>query len=189
MLGMGPVSSRSWVEAVRGEVDLAGELVELYFNVGLDYLRLEGDDGHGDVHSDLGGGDVGDEPSCVPGHFLVLVLFLQGVGRRKVVGEKRERKTEEEVLTKYLVHKMGDLQEIFTDRKTLLLVLGIIIEMNSGHLEDLDLSSFSSFLIPDPHGVVSCIKSGKKLVWTMGASSQTARPRWPPPPTSLARRR
>ena len=127
------------MEAVRGVVDLAGEVVELYFHVGLDYVRLEDDDGHG---------DVGDDPSCVPGHLLVLVLFMQGVERRKLVGEKRERKTEEEVLTKYLVQKMGDLQEIFTDRKTLLLVLGIIVEMNSGHLEDFDLSSLSSFHIP-----------------------------------------
>jgi hypothetical protein len=179
---VGPVSSRPWFEAVRGEVDLAGEVVELLFHVGLDYVRLEGD--YDDDH-----GYVGDEPSSVPGHLLVLVLFLQGVGRRKVVGEKKERKTEEEVLTKYLVQRMGDLQEIFMDRKTLLLVLGIILETKPGHLDDLDLSNLSSFLIPDPHGVVSCIKSGKKLVWTMGASSPTARPRWPPPPTSLARRR
>ena len=57
MLGVGPVSSRSWVEAVRGEVDLAGEVVELYFHVGLDYVRLEGD--HDDGH-----GDVGDDPLC-----------------------------------------------------------------------------------------------------------------------------
>jgi len=159
LLGVGPVSSRSWVEAVRGEVELAREVVELYFHVGLDYVRLEGDGEHG---------DVGDELPCVPGHLLVLVLFLQGVGRRKVVGEKRERKTEEEVLTQYVVQRMMDLQEIFTDRKTFLLVLGIIIEMKSGHVEDLDLTNLSSFLIPDPHGVVSCIKSGKKLVWTMG---------------------
>ena len=32
----------------------------------------------------------GDEPPCVPGHLLGLVLFLQGVGRRKVVEEERE---------------------------------------------------------------------------------------------------
>jgi hypothetical protein len=63
---------------------------------------------------------------------------------------------------------MEDLEEIVTDRKTFQLVLGIILEMKSGLLDDLDLSSLSSFLIPDPHGVVSCIKSGKKLVWTMG---------------------
>ena len=50
---------------------------------------------------------------------------------RKVVGEKRERKTEEEVLTQYVVQRMMDLQEIFTDMMTFLLVLGINIEMKS----------------------------------------------------------
>ena len=49
MLGVGPVSSRSWVEAVRGEVELSGEVVEPYNQVGLDYVRLEGDGRHGDV--------------------------------------------------------------------------------------------------------------------------------------------
>ena len=179
------------VETVRGEVELAGEAVELYFHVGLDYVRVEGDGEHG---------DVGDDLPCVPGHLLVLVLFLQGVGKwkvvgekreRKVVGEKRERKTEEEVLTQYVVQRMMDLQEIFTDMMTFLLVLGINIEMKSGHLEDLDLANLSLFLIADPHGVVSCIKSGKKLFWTMEGilPSSIVRPRWPPLPTSLARRR
>ena len=49
LLGPGPLSSRSWVEAVRGEVELSGEVVEPYNHVGLDYVRLEGDGGHGDV--------------------------------------------------------------------------------------------------------------------------------------------
>jgi len=38
LLGVKPVSSSSWVEAVTGEV------VEHYY-VGLDYVRLEGDGG------------------------------------------------------------------------------------------------------------------------------------------------
>ena len=116
---------------------------------------------------------------------------MGGKRERKVVGEKRERKTEEEVLTQYVVQRMMDLQEIFTDMMTFLLVLGINIEMKSGHLEDLDLANLSLFLIADPHGVVSCIKSGKKLVWTMEGilPSSIVRPRWPPLPTSLARRR
>ena len=67
------------VETVRGEVELAGEAVELYFHVGLDYVRVEGDGEHG---------DVGDDLPCVPGHLLVLVLFLQGVWKWKVEGEE-----------------------------------------------------------------------------------------------------
>eukprot|EP00091_Calanus_sinicus_P016416 TRINITY_DN35759_c0_g1_i1.p1 TRINITY_DN35759_c0_g1~~TRINITY_DN35759_c0_g1_i1.p1 ORF type:complete len:102 (-),score=33.45 TRINITY_DN35759_c0_g1_i1:100-405(-) len=43
LLGDGPVSSCSWVENVRGEVDLAVEVVELYLHVGLDYGRQVGD--------------------------------------------------------------------------------------------------------------------------------------------------
>ena len=59
-----------------------------------------------------------------------------GVGEkreRKMVGEKRERKTEEDVFTQYVVQRMMDLQEIFTDMMTFLLVLGLNIEMKSGH--------------------------------------------------------
>ena len=45
---------RVWmVETVRGEVELAGEAVELYFHVGLDCVRVEGDGEHGDVGDDL----------------------------------------------------------------------------------------------------------------------------------------
>ena len=47
------------------------------------------------VLRDVGEGysEDGDVP-CVARHMLVLVLFLQGLGRRKVMGEKRERKTQ-----------------------------------------------------------------------------------------------
>ena len=44
----------------------------------------------------------------------------------------------------------------------------------SGHLkevmEDHDFAKLSSIIIPDPHGIYSCTKSGKKLVWKMGNS-------------------
>ena len=33
------------MEAVRGEVELSGEVVELYIHVGIDYVRLDGDGG------------------------------------------------------------------------------------------------------------------------------------------------
>jgi len=66
------------------------------------------------------------------------------------VGEKRERKREEEVL----IHPIrsaenegfaGDIHMM-----TFLLVCGIIIQIKSGHVEDLDLANLSSFLIADP---------------------------------------
>ena len=66
------------------------------------------------------------------------------------MGEKRERKTEEEVL----IHPIrsaenegfaGDIHMM-----TFLLVCGIIIQMKSGHVEYLDLANLSSFLIADP---------------------------------------
>ena len=160
LLGTRQISCQEWTETVRPLWDLEEEVVELYFHVGHDHVLRDSGEGYSE------GGDV----PCVPGYVLVLVLFLQGVGRRKVVGEKRERKTEEEVLTQFVVERLEDLQEIFPDRYTLVLVLRMVVEMKSGFMEDLCLSNLSSSLIPDPHGVVSCIKSGKKLVWKMGNS-------------------
>ena len=87
------------------------------------------------------------------------------------MGEKRERKTE--VLTLFVMERLKDLQEIFHDT-LLVLVLREVEELKSGHLEemiqDLDYVKLSSILIPEPHGIVSCIKSGEKLVWKMGNS-------------------
>ena len=81
LLGTDPVFCQPWIEAANTLLDLADDVIELYFGVGHD-------------HFVLGGGDEDGEPA-VPGHLLVLVLFLQGVGRRKMVGQKRERKTNE----------------------------------------------------------------------------------------------
>ena len=43
-----------------------------------------------------------------------------------------------------------------------------VVEMKSGHLEEVienqDFAKLSSILIPGHHIIVSCIKSGKKLV-------------------------
>ena len=83
------------MEAVRGEVELSGEVAEPYNHVGLDYVRLEGDGGHGDVGM----------PLC----FWTLVrpwccscrVWKGG----KVV---RERKTEEKVLIQYVLRRMED---------------------------------------------------------------------------------
>ena len=83
LLGTGQVSCYQWTEAVRSMWDLAEEVVVLYFHLGHDHvLRYVGE-----VYSE--DGDV----SFVARHMLVLVLFLQGLGKRKVMGEKRERKT------------------------------------------------------------------------------------------------
>ena len=83
---------------------------------------------------------------------LELVLFLQGLGRRKVMGEKRERKTQ------FVMGRLGFA----------VLVMREVVEMKSGHLEGVienqDFAKLSSILIPGPHVIVSCIKSGKKLV-------------------------
>jgi len=163
LLGTGEVSFPKWEEALSSLYDLKVEVVNLYFQIGHDHFVHDVGDVDGDNH--------------VPSHFLVLVLFLQGVARRKVVGEKRERKTEEEALSDYIVSRMKDLREIFSDSRTLLAVLGSIFDSESENLEqELDSLALNNnnnnvLLVPDPRGVVSCIKSGKKLVWKMGSSS------------------
>ena len=57
----------------------------------------------------------------------------------------------------------GDIPE------TIVLVQRESVKKTSGHLkevmEDHDFAKLSSILIPDPHGIFSCTKSGKKLVW------------------------
>ena len=56
----------------------------LYCHVGHDHVLRDVEEGYS---------EDGDVP-CVARHMLELVLFLQGLGRRKVMGEKRERKTQ-----------------------------------------------------------------------------------------------
>jgi len=161
LLGIRQVSYQEWLEAVRTIFDLKEEVVDIYFRIGCDYFVHA----QGDIH----------EGCFVPGHFLVLVLFLQGAGRRKEVGEKRERKTDEETLCDHIVSRMKIIQEIFPDRTTLFAVLVNIFDTETGCLEEaldsIDLNNIASLLVPDPQGVVSCIKSGKKLTWKMGNSN------------------
>ena len=68
----------------------------------------------------------GDVP-CVARHMLVLVLFLQWLGRRNVMGEKRERKT--------LRWGGWDLQEIFPTTQVLVIrevAIVIVSSIKSG---------------------------------------------------------
>jgi hypothetical protein len=110
------------VETVRGEVQLAGEAVELYFHVGLDYVWVEGDGEHG---------DVGDNLPCVPGHLLVLVLFLQGKeevegggGEEGEEGRGKEREKEKEAKGKGKERGRKGAGEPFVFRKEALGILG-----------------------------------------------------------------
>ena len=165
LLGSGDVSFQQWEEAVCSLYDLKEDVVNLYFHIGHDHFghQHDSDRGVGGYH--------------VPGHLLVLVLFLQGVARRKRVGEKRQRKTEEEALSEYVISRMEDIREIFPDSQALLAVLATIFDSESGNLEQefdihsLNKNSIKALLVTDPRGVVSCIKSGKKLVWKMGSNS------------------
>ena len=140
-------------------------MLDLYFDVGHEYFILGGDEGCSDK----------DGVAVVPGHLLVIVLFLQGLGRmrRKVVGQQREKKLEEELLTHFVVDEMKNLQEIFFDRGTLVMVLQALIEVKSGHKEEvircLDMTLLNSLFVPEIHSVVSCIKNGKRLAWNMAS--------------------
>ena len=84
--------------------------------------------------------------------------------RRKVVGLY--------VLIQYVIERLDDSQEIFPE--TIVLVQREVVAKTSGHLkkvmEDRDFAKLSSILNPDPQGIFSCTKSGKKLVWKMGNS-------------------
>ena len=112
------------------------------------------------------------KPSPKSTGLKVSIFSLIGAG----VGEERERErnTEEEVLIQYVLHKMKDLKQIFKDMKTFNLVLEIIIKMKL---------CFSSILIPDLHGAVSCTSLANSLSGSRGPPP-TALPRWPSPPTS-----
>ena len=79
--------------------------------------------------------------------------------------------------TQFVVDGMEYLKEIVMDKNTLVLLMQSMIEVKSDYIEemikDLDLTLLSSFLIPDIHGVVSCIKSGTRA-WNMGSPLHTS---------------
>ena len=98
--------------------------------------------------------------------FLVFSLFLQNSAssRKHRLGEKKKR-TNEEALKEFFHLNFGNLCHIFSHSQKSRLNEVMRMAINDYH-PDLNPSQLTN----DPHGVISCIKSGKSLTWRLGNS-------------------
>ena len=94
--------------------------------------------------------------------FLMFSLFLQNSAssRKHRLGEMKKR-TNEESLKEFFQLNYGNFCHIISQKSRLKEVMGMAIH---DYHPDLDPSQLTN----DPHGVISCIKSGKSLTWRLG---------------------
>ena len=100
--------------------------------------------------------------NLIKSSFLVFSLFLQNSAstRKHRLGEKKKR-TNEESLKEFFQLNFRNLCHIFSQKSRLNEVMTMAI---NDYQPDLDPSQLTN----DPHGVISCIKSGKSLTWRLG---------------------
>ena len=96
---------------------------------------------------------------------LLFTLFLQNVsGKRKRRLGIRKKKTDEETLIDFVSTNFAIFKYVFDNELS-----SKIFYLIFTNYDDRDIVEISSKEIsPDIHGVSSCIKNGKKLVWKLG---------------------
>ena len=106
--------------------------------------------------------------TAVLGHLLVFSLFLQkmAVRGKRLLGQRRKL-TDEELLSQFLSDSWATLKTVF-ERNFLKEILSIALEETekSPGIEEVMMQE-SLQTLPDSHGVVACIKNGKKLTWSL----------------------
>ena len=106
--------------------------------------------------------------TSVLGHLLVFSLFLQkmAVRGKRLLGQRRKL-TDDELLSQFLSDSWATLKTIF-EKNFLAEILSIALENSeqSLGLEEVIMQE-SLQTLPDSHGVIACIKNGKKLAWSL----------------------
>ena len=106
--------------------------------------------------------------TSVLGHLLVFSLFLQkmAVRGKRLLGQRRKL-TDDELLSQFLSDSWGTLKTVF-ERNFLQEILSIALEKSEENpsMEDVIMQE-SLQTLPDSHGVIACIKNGKKLTWSL----------------------
>jgi len=136
------------------------DILKTFYHVSREYLELYE--------------ELRSAKTCIPGCFLVLVLFLQRLGTRIRNLENNVRKHRELQLTDFVKNELQTLEDIFTESNVLLKVFSFIFHSDfdieqSGVTIDEILRSGTLNIIPDDSSVVHCIQAGKRLVWEMGS--------------------
>ena len=106
--------------------------------------------------------------TSVFGHLLVFSLFLQkmAVRGKRLLGQRRKL-TDDELLSQFLSDSWPTLKTVF-ERNFLQEILSVALEMSaeSPGMEEVIMQE-SLETLPDSHGVIACIKNGKKLTWSL----------------------
>ena len=108
--------------------------------------------------------DFSNRKDNISSSLLVFTLFLQNVSstRKRRLSEKKKHAVEE-LLLQFIKDRYDTLTFIFKHQERLDTVLRIIF-LDYNPAVPLDVEKMTH----DSHGVVSCIKNGKKLVWKLG---------------------
>ena len=108
--------------------------------------------------------DFSNRKDNISSSLLVFTLFLQNISstRKRRLGEKKKHAVEE-LLLQFIKDSYDTLTFIFKLQQRLDSVLNIIF-FDYNPAVSLDVEKMTH----DSHGVVSCIKNGKKLVWKLG---------------------
>ena len=137
------LTEAQWAEAAGAETQVPSKLLKLVYQLCADFSNRKDN-----ISSSL----------------LVFTLFLQNISstRKRRLGEKKKH-TDEEFLLQFIKDSYDTLTFIFKLQQRLDSVLEIIF-FDYNPAVPLDVEKMTH----DCHGVVSCIKNGKKLVWKLG---------------------
>jgi len=136
-----------WMNKASCETDVAEHLLRLVYNISADYMNRYGK---------------------LPTWLLVFVLFLQNISvkRRRLLGEKK--KNVEEVLVQFVLENFETVKEIFEFSPPERLERVLELVFHNSNLINQDFSNVKeAHLSPDAHGMVSCVKHGKRLAWSL----------------------
>ena len=148
------VTCDQWLEETSHVKQLSREVLDQIYHVTLDYINSE---------------RKTPDASLVSGHLLAFSLFLQKISVRgkRSLGQ-RKKLADDEVLAQFLSESLETLKTLF-EGKFLTEILSLIFnESEVTEVKMKELLSESSPLVPDQCGVMSCIKTGKKLAWKLG---------------------
>jgi len=136
-----------WLEKACCETDVTENILRLVYNVAADYMNRY------------------DKLST---WLLVFVLFLQNISvkKRRLLGEKK--KNDEEILEHFFLENLDNLRDIFEFSPPDRLEKVLEVIFHHSNLINPDFSNFNDIgLCPDAHGMVSCVKNGKRLAWSL----------------------
>ena len=147
------VTCDQWLQETSHISQLGREVLEQIYHVTLDFINSE----------------MKTPDAClVSGHLLAFSLFLQKISLRgkRSLGQ-RKKLADDEVLAQFLSESLETLSILF-EGKFLAEILSLIFNESEVTPKMEELLSDSPSIVPDQCGVMSCIKSGKKLAWKLG---------------------